>query len=99
MIDECHVGGNLDASGFVMVRIVLAAFIKAVLVVVGILALVGGGVCTNLNLAVRHNLIITGIVLLVAAGGWELLLWAFNRLRAKRQEEGTSPPHDRPHTH
>lgn len=74
----------------------LDALMKTVLIVVGILAVIGGGACVALNVAVMPNAVVIVMALSVAVAGGALLRWVIKRQRAEEQKGNASPPHDHP---
>lgn len=81
-----------------MFRNVLKTLAKAILILVGMLALVGGGVCVATTLAFVPDLRETLIPLLVSVVGWILLQWGINLRRTEEaQDRSAGLPHD--HTH
>lgn len=73
------------------------AFLKAMVILVGFLALIGGGLCVATNLEVMPNAVVIIIALSVAVGGGWLMYWGIDSLRTdEREAKNIKPPNDRP---
>lgn len=62
---------------------------KVILILVGVLALVGGGLCVATGLAFSPNLSATLVPLLIAIVGWFLLQWGRTIRRTGESPEKT----------